>query len=118
MERILYEERGHMLIFPYNFKIYEDRVEAYFLTIFPYTHTTPISDIKNIKLIERFPWYYGWGLRVKVIGEKTMYFLTHHGKNVEIERKSDDIYWKKIILSVKDPEKFMSIVKERLKEIR
>jgi len=33
--------------------------------------------------------------KFKAIGEKTMYFLTHQGKSIEIERKSDGIYWKK-----------------------
>lgn len=107
MERILYEEKSYRLLFPISFKIYEDRVEAYF---WPYRHTTPISDIKKISFVERIPWYYGWGLRILA---GTLYFAIHHGKSIEIERESG--YWKKIVLSVKDPEKFMSIVKEKMK---
>lgn len=117
MERILHEEKSYRLLFPSYFRIYEDRVEAYFFCVFwPYKHTTSISDIKKIRIVEGIPWYVGWGLRIAP--GRRLYFAIHHGKSVEIERKSDDIYWKKIILSVKDPEKFMSIVKERLKEIR
>jgi len=33
--------------------------------------------------------------KFKAIGEKTMYFLTHQGKSIGIERKSDDVYRKK-----------------------
>lgn len=114
MERILHEEKTYRLLFPSYFKIYEDRVEAYF---WPYKHTIPITDIKRVGIIESIPWYVGWGLRLWP-NRKTMYFAIHHGKSVKIERKSDNVYWRKIVLSVKDTEKFMSIVKERLRKIR
>ncbi len=107
MKRILYEEKSYRLLFPSYFKIYEDKIEAYF---WPYKHTTSISDIKKIGTVERIPWYYGWGLRIA--SDRRLYFAIHHGKSIEIERGSG--YWRKIILSVKDPDKFMSIVKESL----
>jgi len=109
MERIFYEEKSYRLLLPSYFKIYEDKVEAYF---WPYRHVTPISDIKKISLVERIPWYVGWGLRI--LPNRTLYFAIHHGRSVELERKSG--YWKKIVLSVKDPEKFISILNERLKK--
>ena len=97
MEKILYEEKSHRFLFPYHFKIYEDKIEAYF---WPIKHTTPISDIKGIDFVERIPWYDGWGLRIAP-GRK-LYFAIHHGKSVEVERKSG--YWRKIVFSVKDSE--------------
>jgi len=63
-------------------------------------------------LVERIPWYVGWGLRI--LPNRTLYFAIHHGRSVELERKSG--YWKKIVLSVKDPEKFISILNERLRK--
>lgn len=113
MEESLYEERGRVLfIFPYSLKIYEDRIEA---RLSLYTRTIPFSDIENIKLVEGFPWYFRLGPRFKTIGEEIIYFLTHHrirSVEIEIERKSGR--WKKVIYSVKEPDKFISIVKERL----
>jgi len=107
MERILYEEKSYRLLFPSYFRIYEDRVEAYFFCVFwPYKHTTSISDIKKIRIVEGIPWYVGWGLRI-ALGRR-LYFAIHHGKSIEIERKSG--YWRKIVLSVKNPGKFMSII--------
>jgi hypothetical protein len=109
METPLYEEKSYRLLFPSYFRIYLDRVEAYFL---PYKQVISISKIKEIKIRERIPWYIGWGLRLNPL-RKELYFAVHHGKSVEIEKS--DGYWKKIILSVKHPEQFVSILKGRMK---
>ena len=106
MKRLLYEEKSYRLLAPSYFKIYEDRIEAYF---WPYRHITSISDIKKISVIEGIPWYVSWGLRVNPFIE-TLYFAIHRGRSIEIERENG--YWKKIVLSVKNPEKFMSIINE------
>jgi hypothetical protein len=110
MEKLLYEETSHRLLIPSSFKIYEEKVVVYF---WPYKHEIPFSDIREVKIIERIPWYVGWGLRINPISRR-LYFAIHHGKSVEIERDSG--YWKKIVLSVREPEKFISIFKEKLRK--
>jgi hypothetical protein len=107
--KLVYEERHHrpwLLFIPSYFKVYEDRIEAYF---WPYKHVTPISEIEEIKIVERIPWYVGWGLRIDPF-KKKIYFAIHHGRSVEIKRRNG--YWKSIILSVKNPEEFASIIKK------
>jgi len=101
----VYEETSYRLLFPSCFRIYTDRIEASF---WPFKCEIPISEIKKVKIIDRIPWYVGWGLRIW-FGRK-LYFAIHHGKSVEIEKKRG--YWRKIILSVKNPEKFAGIIEE------
>jgi len=107
MIKPIYEETSHRLLFSSWFRIYTDRIEAYF---WPFKCEIPISEIKRVKIIDRIPWYVGWGLRIW-FGRK-LYFTIHHGKSVEIEKKRG--YWKKIILSVKNPKKFIKII-ERMR---
>ena len=103
------EHRKPWLLFlPCYFKIYEDKVEAYF---WPYRHIIPISKITEIKVIERIPWCVGWGLRIDPF-ERKLYFAIHHGKSVEIRKK--DGLWRSVVLSTKDPEKFVSTIRKLL----
>jgi hypothetical protein len=108
MAKVVYEEKSHRLFFPSYFKIYEDKLEVFF---WPFRYEIPFNEIKNIRLVERIPWYVGWGLRLNPFS-RTLYFAIHHGKSVEIQKEGG--YWKKIILSVKQPEKFISIAKRYL----
>ncbi|MEM2897104.1 MAG: hypothetical protein QW265_01525 [Candidatus Bathyarchaeia archaeon] len=108
MEKLIYEEKSYRLAFPSYFSIREDRIEAYF---WPYKYTIPFQSIKGVEIVEKIPWYVGWGLRIDPF-KKKLYFAIHHGKSVEVERKNG--YWKKIVLSVKNPEKFFSIIKNSL----
>jgi hypothetical protein len=109
MEKPIYEEKSYRLAFPSYFKLYKDRIEAYF---WPYKHTIPISDIDGIRIIERIPWYTGWGLRIDPF-KKKLYFAIHHGRSIEIKKGSG--YWKSVILSIKDSEKFFLMLKNVLK---
>ncbi len=104
--RSLYEEKSRRLPLPASFRIYADRLEAYF---FPYRHTIYYADIERVGTLEKIPWYVGWGLRVDPLGKK-LYFAIHHGKQLEIESNSG--YWKKTVLSVERPEKFLAAVNE------
>ena len=88
MIKPIYEETFHRLLFSSWFRIYTDRIETYF---WPFKCEIPISEIKRVKIIDRIPWYVGWGLRIW-FGRK-LYFTIHHGKSVEIEKKRG--YWKK-----------------------
>ncbi|WP_309493107.1 hypothetical protein [Candidatus Hecatella orcuttiae] len=103
--KLIYEEKSYRLLFPSSFRIYEDGVEAYF---WPYRHVIPLSDIEEVRVLEGIPWYVGWGLRLNPFGKK-LYFAIHHGRSVEIRRRGS--YWKEVVMSVKNPEKFVSTLK-------
>jgi len=51
MRKFVYEETFHRLLFPSYFRIYTDRIEAYF---WPFKCKI-ISDIVNIKIIDKIP---------------------------------------------------------------
>jgi len=99
----IYEEKSYRLLFPSCFRVYNNRIEACF---WPFRYEIPFSDVVNVRIIDKIPWYVGWGLRIG-FGRK-LYFAIHHGKSIEIERKNS--YWKRIILSVKNPEKFVKLI--------
>lgn len=105
-EKPLYEEKSYRLLLPSHFRIYNDRLEAYF---FPYRRTIYYADIEKVGTLEKIPWYVGWGLRFDPF-DKKMYFAIHHGKSVEIEKKSGCL--RKVVLSVERPEKFLAAVNE------
>ena len=97
----IYEEKSYRLLFPMSFKVYKDRIEAYFC---PIKYEIPISDIVGIKIVEKVPWWVGWGLRID-LWNKILYFVYHHGKCIEIERKNS--YWRKVVLSVGNVDGFL-----------
>jgi len=105
--RLLYEEKvrkPYLLFLPCHFRIYEDFVEAYF---WPYKHVAQISNIEEVRVVERLPWYVGWGLRVNPF-KRELYFAVHHKKGVEILQKEG--MWRSVVLTPKEPEKFTSIL--------
>jgi hypothetical protein len=110
--RLLYEEKvckPYLLFLPCHFRIHENCVEAYF---WPYKHVTQISNIKEVRVVERLPWYVGWGLRVNPFKRK-LYFAVHHRKGVEILQKEG--MWKSVVLTPKEPEKFTLILKDLMR---
>lgn len=107
----LYEERGRFMLFSYYFKIYQDRIEAYFT---PHKQVIPFADIESVKLVDKIPWTVGRGLRYGIRGTKhkgTKYFAIR-GEGIRLRVKSGR--WKNIILSVKEPEYVKSIIEKRL----
>ena len=107
----IYEEVSYCLLFPARFRIYSNKIEAYF---WPFRYEIPILDIARIKIIDKIPWWVGWGLRIW-FGRK-LYFAVHHGKGVKVERKGG--YWKKIVLSVKNPERFVELIEKLRKSFK
>ncbi len=102
---VLYQEKSRRLLFPSCFKIYENKIEVYF---WPFKYEIPFSDIASVEVIEKIPFWIGWGLRVHPLKRK-LYFAIHHGKGIRIKRKNG--FWKEIVLSVKNPEKFISVLR-------
>ncbi len=106
----LYYEKSYRLLFPAYFKIYENRIEASF---WPFGYEIPVSDVESVEIVERIPWYVGWGLRINPWKRK-LYFAIHHGKSVKIKRKNG--FWKEVVLAVKAPEKFVSVLRRLMDE--
>jgi hypothetical protein len=110
-EILLYEEKGRLIFWSYSFKVFQDRVEAYFT---PHKQVIPFSDVESVELVEKIPWTVGLGLRYGIPRTKhsgTKYFLIRD-KGIRLGLKSGR--WKKIVLSVKEPEKVKSLIERRL----
>ncbi len=109
----LYEEKGRLIFWPYYFKVYQDRIEAYFS---PHKQVIPLSDVERVELVEKIPWTVGRGLRYGIRGTKhrgTKYFAIR-GEGIILRLKSGR--WTKIVLSVKDPEQVKSLLEKRLEQ--
>ncbi|MFW9830781.1 MAG: hypothetical protein ACFFD8_03320 [Candidatus Thorarchaeota archaeon] len=110
-ESLLYKEEGRLIFWAYSFKIYQDRIEAYFT---PHKQVISFSDIKSVELVEKIPWTVGRGLRYGIPRTKhsgIKYFVIR-GEGIRLRLKSGR--WKKIVLSVKEPQKVKSLIEERL----
>ena len=109
----LYEERGRFWLWSYYFKVYRDRVEAYFT---PHRQVIPFADVEGVELVERIPWTVGRGLRYGVPGSKHagMKYFAIRGEGIQLKLKSGR--WKKVVLSVKEPAKVKAIIEARLEQ--
>ena len=108
----LYEEKGRLMLWSYSFKIFQNRVEAYFA---PHKQVIPFSEIKSVKLVERIPWTVGRGLRYGMPRTKhsgTKYFAIR-GEGIKLKLKSGR--WQQLVLSVKEPEHVKALIEWRLK---
>jgi hypothetical protein len=99
----VYEERGLL----YRVRILDDGVEAYF---FPYRYMIPRAEIEDVRIVERIPWYVGWGLRIVPFGK--IYFVPHHGRYVEIRVRNR--CWRSVVLYVRNVERFLSYLRSML----
>jgi len=100
----VYEERGPL----YYVRVLDDGVEAYF---FPYRYMIPRAEIEDVRIVERIPWYVGWGLRIDPSGKK-IYFVPHHGRCVEIRVRNGR--WRSVVLYVRYIERFLSYLRRML----
>ncbi len=83
-----------------KFRITDKSVEA---VMPPFAYSVPLSEITGIRTIENIPWYTGWGLRMW--GDRIA-FISMQKSAVEIEKRSG--FFKKVILTTKDPEEFIN----------
>jgi len=91
--------------FNMKFRITEESVEAVML---PFSYRVLVSEIKEINTTD-IPWYTNWGLRIR--GRK-LSFVSMHKKAVKIEKQ--DGFFRTLVLTARDPDEFVSKVKERL----
>jgi hypothetical protein len=105
----LYEEKGRFFFCSYYFKIYLDRVEAYFAT---HRQMIPISEIESVELVKKIPKWIGRGLRYGRKGAK--YFAI---RNEGIRLILSKGRWTRIFLSVKEPKHVKLILEERMEQL-
>ena len=107
----LYEEKGRLIFWSYSFKIFQDRIEAYFT---PHKQVIPFSDIESVELEEKIPWTVGRGLRYGIPKTKHsgIKYFAIRDEGIKLGLKSGR--WKKIVLSVKEPEKVKALIEGRL----
>jgi hypothetical protein len=110
-EILLYEEKGRLIFWSYSFKVFQDRIEAYFT---PHKQVIPFSDVDSVELVEKIPWTVGRGLRYGIPRTKHsgIKYFAIRGEGIRLGLKSGR--WKNIVLSVKEPEKVKSLIKGRL----
>ena len=91
--------------FKMKFTITENGVEA---VMPPFSYRVLLSEIKEINTTD-IPWYASWGLRIR--GRK-LAFVSMHKKAVKIEKENG--FFKALVLTTRDPDEFVRIVKERM----
>ena len=84
--------------FNIKFRISGNSVEA---IMPPFKFSIPFNKISDLKIIEKIPWYVGWGLR---IGGRRIAFVSIHKKALVIEKRSG--FFRKLILTTRDPDEF------------
>ncbi len=89
-----------------RFRITSDGVEA---SMFPFTHKVPYGNIKEIYIIDKIPWYVGWGLR---IWKRRLAFVSMHKSAVAIEKKKG--VFNTLVMTTSDPVKFIEMIKPNL----
>ncbi len=93
--------------FSMKFRITDNGVEA---VMPPFKYSIPFSEIKEMKTIEDFPWYAGWGLRM---WGRRLAFNSMRKNAVLIEKNKG--FFRKLILTTQNPEEFIKRVKMEMK---
>ncbi|MEE8168370.1 MAG: hypothetical protein V3T58_05815 [Candidatus Hydrothermarchaeales archaeon] len=92
--------------FNMRFRITTDGVEA---VMVPFTFRVPYGEIKEVHVIEKIPWYVGWGLR---IWRRRLAYVSMHKSAVAIEKKKG--IFTTLVLTTEDPEKFAEMIREKI----
>jgi hypothetical protein len=92
--------------FNMRFRITSKGVEA---IMPPFTYRVPFEEIKKVRVIEKIPWYVGWGLR---IWRRRLAYVSMHKSALEIEKKNG--VFRALVLTTRDPEKFVEMLKPHL----
>ncbi|MCC4771157.1 hypothetical protein FXV91_13580 [Methanosarcina sp. DH2] len=84
--------------FGMKFLITSDSVVAFFP---PFRYSIPFSDISSVEIMEEFPWYMGWGVR---IWGRKLIFVGKHAKGVAIRKNKG--FFRTVILVSESPDEF------------
>ncbi|AKB18100.1 hypothetical protein [Methanosarcina sp. WWM596] len=92
--------------FGMKFLITSDRVVAVFP---PFRYSIPFSDISSVDIMDEFPWYMGWGVR---IWGRKLIFVGKHAKAVAIRK--DKGFFRTVVLVSEKPGEFRKRVEMAL----
>jgi len=95
--------------FNMRFRISNKGVEA---VMSPFTHKVAFSDMKEVRVIEKIPWYVGWGLR---LWGRRLAYVSMHKSAVAIDKKKG--IFKTLVLTAEDPEKFAERINQRMEQL-
>jgi len=76
----------------------------------PFRYSIPFSDISSVEIMDEFPWYMGWGVR---IWGRKLIFVGKHAKAVAIRK--DKGFFRTVVLVSESPDKFKKRVEMALK---
>ncbi|HIH16162.1 MAG TPA: hypothetical protein HA252_02045 [Candidatus Diapherotrites archaeon] len=68
-----------------------------------YSYRVPVQDISSAELVDRVPFYIGWGVRMSL---DTLYFVSQHKQSMLVHKKSG--HFKKLVLTAREPVKLMA----------
>jgi len=95
--------------FNMRFRISNKGVEA---VMSPFTHKVAFSDMKEVRVIEKIPWYVGWGLR---LWGRRLAYVSMHKSAVAIDKKKG--IFKTLVLTAEDPERFAEMINQRMEQL-
>lgn len=102
----VYEEEIRTPLSPtVYFRVYMECVEVAY---FPFKYRIPTPEITEVRIVEKIPWYVGRGLE-PYPHNRSLYLVFRRRNLVEIRKDSG--FWRRIILSVNNPEAFVEAVK-------
>jgi hypothetical protein len=67
----------------------------------PFRYSIPFSDIGSVEIVNEFPWYLGWGIR---IWGRKLVFAGKHSKAVAIRK--DRGFFRTVVLVSENPDEF------------
>jgi len=93
--------------FSMRFEISDSAVTA---TMWPFRTRVPFEDIESVELVEKLPWWIGWGQRLWYRRGLVKAYVSRRGSAVLIKRKG--ARFKNLVLTVHEPGMF----KEKLEQ--
>ncbi len=94
--------------FSMRFRITGNGVEA---IMPPINYRVQFTEIKEVKMIKKIPWYVGWGLR---LWGRKLAFVSRHKRAVVIEKENG--FFRALLLTPEDPDEFVKMVQERMNQ--
>lgn len=91
--------------FNMRFRVTDNGVEA---VMFPFSHKVAYDNIREVHIIDKIPWYVGWGMR---IWKRRLAFVSMHKSAVAIEKKKG--IFKALVMTASDPEKFIEAIESQ-----
>jgi hypothetical protein len=93
--------------FNIRFRLTTEGIEG---VMYPFIFKVNYGDIKDVRVIDKIPWYVGWGVR---IWGRRLAYVSMHKPAVAIEKKKG--FFRTLILTTRDPEIFAGMIKERMR---